>query len=129
MNTPSAFVVVKSGFVYRSGSRTDLTMTPRPKDVSADLQEAGLSVWRDLEAAINLDGKAQKIDLSKLDPSILGCFQDQHGHVSIVPLDADGKLDMIKLAEWAATRDSAAPHPFTKMIIDAVVERNVRRPK
>ena len=120
---------VQDGFVYRKGSDTDLAMTPRPDDdVSADLQQAGLSTWRDLEAAIPPGKKGQKIDLAKLDQALLGCFQDEQGHVSIVPVDAGGNLDMMKLAEWAATRGSGAPHPLTMMVVKAIVEPNVRRP-
>jgi hypothetical protein len=62
-----------------------------------------------------------------LDPADLGCFEDENGHVAIVPVDADGKLDMMKLAEWAATRGSVTPHPLTTMVVKAIVEQNVRR--
>jgi hypothetical protein len=121
-------VRVRDGIVYRSGAPTDLTMTPRPDDdVSTDLQKAGLSTWRTLEAAVKIGRRAQKIDLAKLDPALLGCFQNDDGHVSIVPIDHAGSLDMIKLTEWAATRGSATPHPFTTMVVKAIVEPNVRR--
>ena len=103
-------------------------MTPRPDhDVSPDLREAGLSTGRDLEAAIKPGGKGQKIDLALLDPALLGCFQDQNGHVSIVPIDADGNMDMMKLADWAATWSSNEVHPLTTMVMDAIVEKNVKR--
>jgi hypothetical protein len=60
-------VRVQDGFVYRSGSPSDLTMTPRPdEDVSTDIQEAGLSTWRTLEAAVKVGKRGQKIDLAKL---------------------------------------------------------------
>ena len=122
---------VYEGFVYRSGSKSDANMTPRPEDdVSPDLHEAGLSTWRALESAIKKPkGTAQKIDLARLDSAILGCFQDEYGHVSIVPIDQNGQLDMIVLAEWAATRDTQTLHPLTQLVLDAVVEVNVRRPK
>jgi hypothetical protein len=121
-------VRVLDGFVYRSGSPTDLTMTPRPDDdVSSEIPKAGLSAWRTLEAAVKIGKRAQKIDLAMLDPAVLGCFQDEQGHVSIVPIDPAGNLDMIKLTEWAATRGSPTPHPFTTMVVKAIVEPNVRR--
>lgn len=121
-------VRVREGFVYRNGSRRQKDMTPRPEhDISANLQEAGLSTWRDLEAAIKPVGKGQKIDLAMLDPALLGCFQDQNGHVSIVPIDANGNMDMIKLTEWAKTWSSNAMHPLTTMVMDAIVEKNVKR--
>jgi hypothetical protein len=120
---------VYDGFVYRNGSRREKDMTPRPgDDVSSNVREAGLSTWRDLDAGIKPGGKRQKIDLAKLDPALLGCFEDEHGHVSIVPVDADGKLDMMKLAEWAATLGSDAAHPLTELVMEAIVEKNVRRP-
>jgi hypothetical protein len=122
-------VRVRDGIVYRCGSPTDLTMTPRTDDdASPDLQKAGLSTWRTLEAAVKIGKRGQKIDLAKLDPAVLGCFQDEHGHVSIVPVDQAGQLDMIKLAEWAATRGTTTPHPFTTVVVKAIVEQNVRRP-
>jgi hypothetical protein len=94
----------------------------------ARLQKAGLSTWRAFETAVSIGGKGQKIDVAKLDPTLLGCFQDEHGHVSIVPVDANGNLDMMKLTEWAATRGSVNPHSFTTMVVKAIVERNIRRP-
>src|SRR4051812_17890125 len=122
-------VRVRDGFVYRKGSDSLLAMTPRPDDdVSTDLQEAGLSTWREFTAAVTPGKKGQKIDLSKLDTAVFGCFQDDDGHVSIVPVDAEGNLDMMKLAEWAATRGAQAPHPLTVMLVKAIVERNIRRP-
>ena len=123
-----AIIRVHDGFAYRSGSPSDLAMTPRPdQDVSSDLSDAGLSTWRALEAAVNVGKRAQKIDLTKLDASVLGCFEDEAGHVSIVPIDEAGNLDMMKLTEWAATRGTAAPHPLTTMVVNAIVEQNVRR--
>lgn len=119
---------VHDGFVYRSGGPTDLTMTPRPDDdVSSDLQKAGLSTWRTLEAAVKVGKRAQKIDLEKLDPAALACFQDAHGHVSIVPIDHAGNLDMIELTEWAATGGSVTLHRLTSVVVKAIVEANVRR--
>jgi len=126
---PGNLTRVLDGFVYRSGSPTDLTMTPRADDdVSPDIREAGLSTWRTLEAAVKPGKRGQKIDLTQLDPTVLGCFEDEHGHVSIVPIDGVGDLDMMKLKEWAATRNSATPHSFTNMVLKAIVEQNVRRP-
>ncbi len=122
-------VRVFDGVVYRSGKRRHQDMTPRPdRDVSPNLSEAGLSTWRDLESAIQIDRKGVMIDIAKLDPNLLGCFQDELGHVSIVPVDAEGKPDMMTLAEWAATKEKDVPHALTVMVLEAIVERNVRRP-
>ncbi len=121
-------VRVFDGFVYRNGSRSDRNMTPRSGDVSSDLRDAGLSTWRELDAAVEPGGKGQKIDLALLDSLVLGCYEDEDGHVAIVPVDAAGTLDMMKLAEWAATRDASVPHPLTTMIVSAIVDDNIRRP-
>jgi len=122
------FTRVYDGFVYRSGARREKDMTPRPVgDVSLNLHEAGLSTWCNLDAAIRPGKKGQKIDLALLDTAMLGCFKDENGHVAIVPVDADGNLDMMKLAEWAAAWGVDPPHPLTTMVLDAIVERNVRR--
>lgn len=121
-------VRVFDGFVYRDGARREKDMTQRPEhDVSPNPREAGLPTWRDLEAAVRQGKKGQKIDLGLLDPAMLGCFQDENGHVSIVPVDAEGNMDMMRLAEWAATWGTDSPHPFTRIVMDAIVERNVRR--
>jgi hypothetical protein len=120
---------VHTGFVFRNGGNSDATMTPRPDDVSANIQEAGLSTWRRMEDGIQPKQRGQKIDLAKLDPAVLGCFEDEHGHVSIVPVDSAGQMDMMKLTEWAATRGTENMHPFTKMVLGAIVEINVRRRK
>lgn len=121
-------VRVYEGFVYRNGSRSDRNMTPRSGDVSSDLRDAGLSTWRELAGAIEPGGKGQKIDLALLDSSVIGCYQDEDGHVAIVPVEAAGMLDMMKLAEWASARNTSAPHPLTTMIVNAIVDDNVRRP-
>jgi hypothetical protein len=64
-----------------------------------------------------------------LDSKVLGCFQGDDGHVSIVPVNPAGELDMIKLEEWAATRGSATPHSLTILVLKAIVEHDIRRPK
>ncbi len=75
-------VRVFDGIVYRSGKRRQQDMTPRPdRDVSANLSEAGLSTWRDLEAAIQGNQKGVMTDIARLDPNVLGCYQDELGHV------------------------------------------------
>ena len=127
---PDNIVRVLDGFVYRSGSAREKDMTPRPgRDVSRDLGEAGLSTWRNLEAAVKPNGKAQKIDLGKLDYLLLGCFEDGNGHVSIVPVDAAGNLDMMKLEEWAASLATGEAHPLSQMVIAAIVDTNIKRRK
>ncbi len=119
---------VHDGYVYRGGSTRDKDMTPRPgRDVSSNLQDAGLSTWRDLESAVKPGGKAQKIDLAKLDHGLLGCFQDENGHVSLVPVDAEGNLDMMKLTEWAGSVAAGVSHPLTQMVLRAIAEPNVKR--
>lgn len=123
-------VRVQDGFVFRNGGKSDDNLTPRPEDdVSTDLREAGVSTWRKLESAIAPGRKGIKIDVAKIDPAALGCFEDEEGHVSIVPVDPAGQLDRMKLAEWAATRGSGSIHPLTQMLLGAVDNHKVRRPK
>lgn len=120
---------VYEGLVYHKGSNTDLNFTPRPdRDVSNDLQAAGLSTWRELNSTLLPGAKGQEIDLARLDHGVLGCFEDDHGHVSIVPVDSAGNLDMMTLADWAASRGSAHVHPLTTLLLNAVVRCVWRSP-
>jgi RHS repeat-associated protein len=104
--------------VYRGGSRTPANLTPRP-----GIDTTGLSTFDSLEAATKPGGKAQVIDVSKLQPP-LRAIQDLSppGHVSITPSDA------ALIEEWAATRGTDAIHPLTQNVINAIIDV-VRRPK
>ena len=122
--------------VFRGGTRTNQALTPRPGvDTAAPVgQTPGLSVENTLEAALG-EGqkKAQKLDVTKLkwplafvpdDPARGG----RDGHGVITPVDADGQVDLIKLNEWASKRAGQRdePHPLTQLVIDAIVESDVR---
>jgi len=50
------------------------------------------------------------------------------GHGVIAPADPSGDVDQAILDEWASHRDSQhdEPHPLTQIVIDAIVERDVR---
>lgn len=123
-------VRVYDGFVYRSGGKSDDNLTPRPDDdVSFNVADAGVSTWRKLEDAIRPGMKGIRIDLARIDATAFGCYEDKQGHVSIVPVDATGQLDMMKLAEWAAARGTGSVHPLTQVLLAAVVDHKVRRPK
>ena len=71
------------------------------------------------------------IDLSRLKPPLRGIADDAAlggtaGHVSIVPVDENGRVAKELLEEWAASRDQDEPHPFTQIILDAIVPENER---
>jgi hypothetical protein len=96
----------------------------------------GLSVEDELGDAIDdRNKKAQKLDLSKLQPP-LAYFPDDPmveggriGHGVIAPVSENGGVDVAALAEWASCRQSQGdtPHLLTQLVIDAIVESDVRR--
>lgn len=109
-------VELTAGYVFRGGSATPDNLTPRP-----GMDTNGLSAFDNLESATPPGGKAQVIDVGKL--STLSAVPDSpHGHVSITP----GNSALVK--EWAATRGTGKVHPYTKEIMDAIVNV-VRRVK
>ena len=89
-----------------------------------------------LEAALaDKNKKAQKLDLSRVraplkyfpdDPEEEGA---EEGHGVIAPVDADGGVDQAALDEWASHRETQGdtPHRLTQLVIDAIVESDVRR--
>lgn len=124
--------------VFRGGSRTNSNLTPRPDSdtrATAGLFP-GLSVEDALEDA--LDGgnkKAQKLDLARLrlplvyfpdDPSVEG---GRRGHGVITPVNSQGQVDLVVLEEWASQRTSQrdVPHQLTQLVLDAIIESDVRR--
>ena len=75
--------------------------------------------------------KGQKIDLALLRPPLRGVADDpaiggSPGHVCIVPVNDAGEVDQLLLEEWAACRDSGNQHPLTQLVLDAIVEENVK---
>jgi hypothetical protein len=125
--------------VFRGGSRTNSMLTPRAaRDTIAPAGlTPGLSVEDVLEDALE-DGnkKAQKLDLAKLKLP-LAYFPDnpavenaRKGHGVITPVNAEGQVDFNALQEWALARGSQSdtPHPLTQLVIDAIIEIDVRRP-
>jgi len=99
-------------YVYRSGSRTDKNMTPRP-----DKDTDGLSTWTSLDQAVPPGGKAQRIETAKLEKVCLDCRPD--GHVALHAGTPE------ETARWAATRDLDEAHELTKELQAASTE--VRR--
>jgi hypothetical protein len=109
--------------VFRTASGTDDSFTPRPgKDTEGP--KRGLSTFDSPEKAPA--GRAHKIDLDLLKPP-LGAIADGHGHISIVPLTEEGVTDDEKLREWAKFRKTGQQHPFTKIVLEARVEEDVKR--
>ena len=120
----------EKGFVYRLGRRTEKNCTPRiDRDTSGvpGLREPGLSARERLGRLVKGD-VALKIDLTLLAPPLQAFADDpttagELGHVTITPVDSDGRVDEIAQREWASTRaDEKAAHRFTKMIFEAIVE-------
>lgn len=119
--------------VYRKGSTSGKNFTPRPdKDVDpAPGKPPGLSVF-ETKAMIPLGPKdhVQILDLDLLPPG-LAAFPDDPiiggdaGHLCIVPVTADGRLDEQALAEWAASRDAGANHPFASDVKAAIIGEEV----
>jgi hypothetical protein len=120
--------------VFRSGSHRDDNFTPRP---GIDTEERpatapGLSTFTTLEQAVQPGEKAQAIDLERLLVPLRGIPDDAEqggtpGHVSITPVDSLGAVDQQRLQEWAAYRRTGRQHPFTRIVLEAIVELDVRR--
>jgi hypothetical protein len=48
------------------------------------------------------------------------------GHVALAPANQAGEADVQALEEWASFRKTGQVHKFTQMLLDAVVQQNVR---
>jgi hypothetical protein len=123
--------------VYRGGSDSDDNLTPRPgQDEQGQPGRApGLSVFSNIDEAVEPGGKAQGIDLDQLgeplrpfpdDPKLEGGVS---GHLSIAPATSQGELDRSLLSEWAATRKSGRVHWLTTLLRNALVQPAIRRPR
>lgn len=120
--------------VYRSGARTSDNFTPRSdKDTVAQAgKPPGLSTF-DTFAALHLapGGKAQQLDLALL-KAPLHWFPDDpaqggnSGHVAIAPATPEGEVDQLRLEEWAACRRTEILHPFTQVVLDCIIQIDVR---
>lgn len=114
---PKAATGAAPRLVYRGGSKTPDSLTPRP-----GIDTSGLSTFDSLEGAVKPGAKAQVIDTTKLKSLSAVPDAPPPGHVSITPGTEAGVVD------WAATRGSGTVHPLTQELLDAVVDE-VRRPK
>jgi hypothetical protein len=117
--------------VYRRGNLTAKQFTPREDDTRAEPGAApGISTDRTLEDGV----KGQRIDLGQL-PAGFGAFEDDpaeggtEGHITIAPVDENGAIHQQRLEEWARSRDSGDEHELTRLLLEAVVEKNVRGPR
>jgi len=115
--------------VYIWGNLTADNFTPRlDKDtVGRPGQQPGLSA----SEMIPPGKKAQGIDTDKLKPPLGACPDDASqggtvGHVAIAPLDESGAVDVKSLEAWATSRGTSSIHDFTQILLDAVVEPNVK---
>src|SRR5947209_11083205 len=120
---------LQEGIVYRSGARTTANFTPRPgDDTSGNPGEVGLSTNTSLDVVGKPGGKVQALDLALLEEPLRGLLGGE-GHVGIAPVTASGDVDYERLEEWAACRDHDTPHPFTQIVLDAISQADMRRPK
>jgi hypothetical protein len=118
-------------FVFRRGSATNQALTPRQKidTVARPGSAGGLSVTDELKGV----DKAQRIDVDRL-KAPLRYFPDdisaggEAGHGVIAPANVTGDVDQAALDQWASCRQSQQDqtHPLTQLVIDAIVERDVR---
>jgi hypothetical protein len=118
--------------VYIWGNLTADNFTPRPgKDtVAGPGQQPGLSA----SEIIPPGKKAQGIESERLKPPLRAIPDDiaqggTAGHYSIAPIDENGHVDPKKLEEWASARGSGETHDLTQIVLDAVVEPNVKGSK
>jgi RHS repeat-associated protein len=97
--------VLTEGIIYRQGSGSDMSLTPRPgKDdvLRPGDTHAGLSTSLQAPAA---GEKAVALDVKKLREQGLMVLHDKpNGHVTIFPVDEAGKFDHARLQEWSSTR-------------------------
>ncbi len=75
---------------------------------------------------------AQQIDLTLLQPPLVAIPDDATaggtpGHVAIVPVDNNGKLNQQLLEEWAAARAGGVSHWLSEIVMNAVVKVNLRQ--
>lgn len=120
--------------VFRSGALTTDNFTPRlGKDTTEQVgRPPGLSTFKTL-AALNLPpgNKAQQLDLDLLksplkpypdDPALGGTID----HVAIAPTNAEGNINQGLLEEWAACRKTEVCHRLTQIVLDCIVEIDLR---
>jgi hypothetical protein len=114
--------------VYIWGNLTDNNFTPREKDTKGRPgQFPGLSA----SVSIQPGRKAQGLDTSKLTPPLCALPDDVSqggtpGHYAIAPLRENGEVDVAGLEAWAKSRDAGEKHDFTQILLNAVVEPNVK---
>ncbi len=111
--------ILTEGTIYRLGSGTDDSMTPRPgKDTTPGKHDhAGLSMSVHEPPATDSRGRRNKyvpVDVAKLQETGLVAVRDSaKGHVTVYPVDADGNYDQARLDSWAKTRGTGEPDELT----------------
>ena len=109
--------------VYRGGSGTQNTMTPRyPQDCSG--KKKGLSTFESLETVLKMADKAQGIETDDL-PDTLKAVRNGSGpkdtHVSILPV-IESELD-----DWAKAKNGTkTDHPYSKGVVAAITKKNIK---
>lgn len=109
--------VLSGGTLYREASGTNPSMTPRPHaDVvpRAPAQHALLS----FSTVQPSSGKFVAIDGAKLEGTGLIAVRDSaSGHVSVFPVDSNGRCDLTRLREWADSRATGRDHELTEKLL------------
>ena len=115
--------------IYIWGNLTADNFTPRPGNdtVGQPGQLPGLSAWD----SIRPGKKAQGIDTEKLKLPLRATADNvehggEPGHFAIVPIDQNGEVDAELLAAWSKFRETGDTHELTQILLDAVVEPNVK---
>ena len=121
----AAATIITTGFVYRGGTRTNRSLTPRlQKDVSNVPGKAGLSAFQKFDDANRPGNYVQKIDVGRLTSPLAAILEDD-GHVGIAPVKTDGSIDEELLIEWAQTRDTGVRHALSAIVYDAIIEADI----
>ena len=115
--------------VYIWGNLTVDNFTPRSgKDtIGKPGQKAGLSAWDEMP----LGKKAQGIDINMLNAPLRAIPDDTaqgglSGHFAIVPVDETGEVNFWQLEDWAMSRGTGQTHELTQLLLNAVVQPNVK---
>ena len=118
--------------VFRRGRLNEKTCTPRPviDTVGRPGQAPGLSAFENL--SLRRGEVAQVIDVTMLQHPLCAIPDNvaeggTPGHVSIVPNNVAGEVNLQLLDEWTATRGQAPPHALTRNVMSAIVQSNVRQ--
>lgn len=115
--------------IFIWGNKTSDNFTPRPgKDtIGQPGRPAGLSASNIVPSG----RKAQCIETDNFRPPLSALPDDPllggtSGHFAIAPVDEHGNVDQTQLEAWGQSRGTGQTHEFTQILLDAVVEPDVK---